>query len=329
MLDMNVLFVDDEQYTLNALRRLLRKESYGQFFALSGAEALAIMAENPIHIIATDMKMPEMDGLQLLEIIKQRFPETIRIVLSAYTQTGQLLPCINSGEVFRFITKPVQEEELRTAINDAMKLYMVHMDKAELIHSLEEKNRLLLKTLERKNEIEEQLRHLSIVDELTGLYNRRQLMHLLNQEFQQSKRYNQDLSCLLIDLDHFKYTNDTFGHTFGDLVLQQFSQRIKASLRDADIAFRYGGEEFLVLLPESDLEAAQQVGNRIVESCKSTPYVSGDISHINTVSVGVASLKECDPDNPGQLIAEADRMLYKAKRGGRNRLVCCPGEAGD
>jgi len=125
MKDIHILFVDDEAFTLNSLKRLLRKESYSIHYAESGAAALDIMKEILIHILVTDMKMPEMDGLTLLRHVKEKYPDTVRIALSAYTMTGQLLPCINTGEIYRFITKPIIPEELRQSIQDAIDYYLV------------------------------------------------------------------------------------------------------------------------------------------------------------------------------------------------------------
>ncbi len=319
--DLNVLFVDDEIFTLRALERLLKKETYGKYFAESGAEALKIIEATPIHIVVSDMKMPEMDGLTLLRIIKEKYPDIIRIVLSAYTQTAQLLPCINTGEIFRFITKPLEKEELRTAIHDAIELFLVRQDKVELVRSLQQKNDELQESLARQKEVEHKLQLLCVVDDLTGLYNRRQLMTALQQEFSESKRYKTGLSCLMMDMDHFKSVNDTYGHDFGDIVLKEFAQRLKNALRSTDIAFRYGGEEFFVLLPQTELEEAEILGQRILETCRSTPFASDDISHDVTVSIGAASYKSCLPQSPEELIKAADEMLYQAKNLGRDRVI--------
>ncbi|MCP3888061.1 MAG: GGDEF domain-containing response regulator [Desulfobulbaceae bacterium] len=319
--ELNVLFVDDEIFTLHALKRLLKKETYGKYFAESGAEALKIIEATPIHIVVSDMKMPEMDGLTLLRIIKEKFPDIIRIVLSANTQTAQLLPCINTGEIFRFITKPLEKEKLKTAIHDAIELFLVRQDKVDLVRSLQQKNDELQESLTRQKEVEYKLQLLCMVDDLTGLYNRRQLITALQQAFFESKRYDTSLSCMMVDLDHFKIVNDTYGHDFGDAVLKEFSKRLKNVLRTADISFRYGGEEFFALLPQTELDEAEIVGQRILESCRSTPFASGDISHDVTVSIGAASYKSCLPHSPEELIKAADEMLYQAKNLGRDRVV--------
>lgn len=317
----HVLFVDDEEFTLHALERILRKELFYKHFAGSGAEALELMAETSIHIIVSDMKMPEMNGLELLKRVKKKYPDTVRMVLSAYSETSQLLSCINYGEIYRFITKPLDPEELKTSIHDAIEYYLTRLDRIDLTRSLDKKNTHLRQALAKQKEMEQKLLQLCIVDDLTGLYNRRQLTHALRQAFQESVRYHKKLSCFMLDLDHFKKVNDTHGHAFGDFVLKEFSQRIKNSLRDTDIAFRYGGEEFFILLPETTLQEAETVALRIVESCGTTPFEDAGISDIITVSVGIASFHKCNPENPEDLIAHADNMLYKAKKAGRNRVM--------
>lgn len=160
MNDINILFVDDEKFTLHSLERLLRKESYQMFFAEGGEVALQIIADNDIHIVVSDMKMPEMDGLTLLRRIKKSNPSIVRLVLSAYTHTAQLLPCINSGEVFRFITKPLEKEDLKTALNDAIQLHLIQLDNTFLVESLKKCNEELALALDEKEALERRLESL-------------------------------------------------------------------------------------------------------------------------------------------------------------------------
>jgi CheY-like chemotaxis protein len=120
MKDIQILFVDDEPVILHAIGRLLYQERYTLHFAENGVEALDVMAKTPIQVLVTDMKMPKMDGLSLLRKVKKLYPDTVRLALSGYLQIGQLLPCINSGEIFRFIIKPAQTEDLKQALQDAI-----------------------------------------------------------------------------------------------------------------------------------------------------------------------------------------------------------------
>ncbi|MGL1933106.1 MAG: diguanylate cyclase [Desulfotalea sp.] len=302
--DLNVLFVDDEKFTLHSLERLLRKETYGKYFAEGGADALKIIEETPIHIVISDMKMPEMDGLALLKIVKAKNPEIIRMVLSAYTQTAQLLPCINTGEIFRFITKPLEKNELKNSIRDACEIFLFRHDRAELVQSLEQKSIELRKSLTRQSETEHKLRLLCVVDDLTGLYNRRQLMTALQQTFSESKRYKTDFSCFMLSIDKFKILKDTYGHEFGDVILKDFAQMLKNTIRSADIAFRFGEEDFFVLLPQTELEDAKILRQRIIEICRSRPFGSNDNLHNITVSIGAVSYTTCHPTSPEHLVQQ-------------------------
>ena len=141
------------------------------------------------------------------------------------------------------------------------------------------------------------------------------------QEFIRAERYQTDLSCLLMDLDYFKDVNDSFGHAFGDLVLKEFSLRMEQNLRSADLAFRYGGEEFLVLLPHTGIDGARQTAEKLLVDCEAKPYTDGSVSTTVTVSIGLASVNTYFPKSAKELIAYADKALYRAKAEGRNRIV--------
>ena len=152
--DIHILFVDDEPDILKAINRLISRENYradyAAHFAGSGAEALAVMAKMPIHIIVTDLKMPEMDGLALLGQVKERYPDTVRMAMSAYLEIDQLLHCINTGEIFRYVTKPTKPEELKQAIRDAIDYFQAHKDRTDLVLELQEKNERLQEVLEQE-----------------------------------------------------------------------------------------------------------------------------------------------------------------------------------
>jgi len=128
-----ILFVDDEEKILKSLQRGLIDDPYDCLFANSGKEALAILEENEVHVICTDMRMPEMDGLELLKIVKVKYPQIVRLVLSGYTQVGVLLTAINQGEIFKFITKPWRlEEEFKTVLEQAVEYYNLHAERDKL-----------------------------------------------------------------------------------------------------------------------------------------------------------------------------------------------------
>ena len=134
-----VLFVDDEERLLGSLKRGLLDEQYNTLFANSGKEALEVLKGNEVHVLVTDMRMPEMSGLELLRIVKQDYPHIVRMVLSGYTQIGTLLTAINQGEIYKFITKPWKlEEEFKPAICEAIEYYNLHNERDRLVAELEE-----------------------------------------------------------------------------------------------------------------------------------------------------------------------------------------------
>ncbi len=167
----------------------------------------------------------------------------------------------------------------------------------------------------------EEAHYLAITDVLTGLNNRRYFFELAELEFKRAKRYNRALSLLMIDLDHFKVINDRYGHTIGDLVLQAVAQRCKDKIREQDIIGRYGGEEFSVILPEADEQAARRTANRLRACIADDPFQVGNDTAIHlTISIGVASLQANTEDLTGFLNI-ADAALYKAKESGKNCIA--------
>lgn len=167
------------------------------------------------------------------------------------------------------------------------------------------------------------LEELVITDPLTGLHNRRYLDTVLPREFEQAKRHDNDLACLMLDLDHFKRINDTFGHEFGDTVLKKFAAILALNVRIGDYAFRYGGEEFVALLPLTGKMGAVEVGEKIRIALAAHEFSHNTVDEPIrlTISVGVATMCSQQPVTPNELIAFADQALYMAKANGRNQLA--------
>jgi len=173
----------------------------------------------------------------------------------------------------------------------------------------------------------ERLRLAGLTDSLTGLYNRRHLQHRLEQEVTRALRHAQPLACLFVDADHFKRINDRYGHAAGDQVLTALAQRLRARLRTSDLPTRYGGEEFAVLLPQTDARNAERLAREICRAIGSEPITLDSGESLNvTVSIGVAALRTGDraaPRAAGEALLEsADEAVYRAKQAGRNRVVC-------
>lgn len=193
---------------------------------------------------------------------------------------------------------------------------------ARLALAADESRRRELAVDESRARLEEQnvlLEELTVVDELTGLYNRRFLQRRLAYEWDRAGRYGRPLAIAMVDLDLFRGINERYGHRGGDVVLQAFARTSQATLRQSDLTMRYGGEEFLVIMPETDLAAADLAGERLREAVASAIVVYGDEQIRFTCSVGVAAFEAGDVDG-GDIIARADAALYQAKHGGRNRV---------
>jgi diguanylate cyclase (GGDEF)-like protein len=176
----------------------------------------------------------------------------------------------------------------------------------------------------------EMLKYIGLTDALTGVYNRRYMDRRLAEEIARARRQGYSLSCIYIDVDHFKQVNDTYGHQAGDDVLREVAARIKAELRMSDALGRFGGEEFVALLIDADLESASLVAQRIRASMAGQSFLLGDGQGLEvTVSIGVAALDGVDREQAVEevasaLVARADQALYEAKQQGRNRVVASP-----
>ncbi|HOM88861.1 MAG TPA: GGDEF domain-containing protein, partial [Spirochaetota bacterium] len=164
---------------------------------------------------------------------------------------------------------------------------------------------------------------LSITDPLTGLYNRRYFIEQIELEFKRSKRYSRDLSLLMLDIDHFKLVNDNYGHQIGDIVLRKISSVIINLLRDSDLAFRYGGEEFMIILPETKSEDAINVAERMKQEIMNTQHNYSSINFTVTASFGIVSIKDMIDkfETIDDIIKKVDDNLYKAKNSGRNTII--------
>ena len=185
---------------------------------------------------------------------------------------------------------------------------------------LEKYSTNLEEMVEQRTEI---LKWLSITDPLTGLYNRRYFIEQIELEFKRSKRYSRDLSLLMLDIDHFKLVNDNYGHQIGDIVLRKISSVIINLLRDSDLAFRYGGEEFMIILPETKSEDAINVAERMKQEIMNTQHNYGSINFTVTTSIGIVSIKDMMDkfETIDDIIKKVDDNLYKAKNSGRNTII--------
>jgi len=311
-----ILIVDDDED-----QRQLMCEALGVYYndpsgrnivgVCSAAECLACDLES-FDIVLQDYHLLDMPGLELLEKILTRADLPVIFV------TGEN-NCAAAAEAIR-----------RGAMDYVVKLgdYLftipVLVDKNMRLHDLKKENERLqrehqamLGELRVKNtqlqETLEQVRTMAITDHLTGLANRRHFAELLERHFSEALRYGFDLTCCMCDLDDYKQINDTLGHQVGDEVLVIAAEVIRSSLRSSDVAARYGGDEFVLLLPHTSVERGTAVGERIRHELASQSGREDRLGRVATMSVGVASLEADHPSNAEALLTFADRALYLAK----------------
>ncbi len=318
-----ILVVDDKPENILAMEAILENPDHIIITALSGNEALGLMLDHDFALVLLDVQMPGMDGFETAELMRSS-DKTRHVPIIFVTAISKEMDHIAKGYekgAVDYLFKPVNPHLLKSKVSIFLELYSQKISIQGTANTLKSTINDLEKS---KQVIEEQnrvLNKLSIIDELTGLFNRRHMIEILNSEFNRTMRYGEDLSCLIIDLDFFKEVNDTLGHQFGDFVLKEFSERIKTQSRTADYSFRYGGEEFMLLLPHTDMEGARIWAEKIRTRCEANPYDNGTDMITVTASIGLASYKENLPERPEDFLGFADKALYRAKAEGRNRVA--------
>ena len=314
-----VLLVDDDRAVLELLRRGLEPQGYRFVEAEDGTQALTAIRKHHPDLILMDVEMPGLGGVEVCRIVKANqgagFAFTPVILMTAGRSSGKVEGLELGAD--DYLIKPFDMLELSARVKSMLRL-------KALQDTLVEKN----KELDRINhELEEKraaLEQLSRTDGLTGLVNRRHFEERLAAEWARSERYRAPLSCLLLDIDHFKKVNDTWGHPFGDIVLKEVAKVARRALRDVDVIARYGGEEIIALLPETSPDEAWRAAERVrmgVEAMRLTCRTVEPPEQVRcTASIGVATAPAPAVESAEQLVQLADECLYEAKQGGRNQV---------
>ncbi len=278
----------------------------------TGAEALG-RDLSVFDVVLLDYNLPDMPGLVILEQI------LAQIDLPVIFVTGEN----DSNTAAEAIRKGAQDYVVK--LGDYLFALPIVVEKNVRLHQIKKDNARLQDKLHHKNEqLEEslaKLRTMAATDHLTGLGNRRRFSELLDRYYSEAVRYQQPLACCMCDVDHFKELNDGLGHQMGDKVLQLTAEIICSSLRSSDVAARYGGDEFVLLLPHTDMDRAVAVGNRIRHELRMRSRNHPEIAQAVSLSIGVASLMADKPSSGDSLVTMADRALYHAKDNGKDRIV--------
>jgi diguanylate cyclase (GGDEF)-like protein len=297
------LVVDDEEIVRSFLIDVLTDEGYQVSAASSGEEALRLLSTEEYDLIITDIKMPGMDGMEVLRTAKSMDSNQNVIVMTGYASTETAVESMKLGAA-DYITKPFNLDQIKIVVAKTL-----------------ERSRL-----RKKAEEGELYKQLSRIDGLTELYNYTFFQQLLKTEVERAQRYGHQLSLLMIDIDNFKEYNDSHGHPAGDEALRKLSRVMSRAVRGCDYIARYGGDEFVVVLPETDQSEARTIGERLRTLVARTKFNGAPVvkEGIITVSVGLATFPG-DAQTKEDLIKRADQALYRAKAKNRNNL-CVFGE---
>jgi len=309
-----ILIVDDHEDNVELLRARLQSWGYEPESAADGAEALDKVEESPPDLILLDVMMPRIDGMEVARRIKANaaLPFIPIIMQTALDATENKVEGLEAG-ADDYITKPIDFPELKARLKSMLRI-------KRLQEELEERERELL-------EANERLRHMSQTDALTGLDNRRHLEERLDEMFEHAKRLNEPFACVMCDMDRFKSVNDEYGHQAGDAVLKQFARILRKEVREVDHAGRYGGEEFMLLLAGTVLDAAVTFAERVRKQVEAHTFTFEGRSIRKTASFGVSAWPHPRIADADRLVRAADDALYVAKETGRNRVVRFDGAA--
>ncbi|TCW60355.1 diguanylate cyclase response regulator [Treponema sp. J25] len=287
MRNLRVAVLDDSKVIIRLLHSIFSMYGFTKVESFQDPQELLARTES-YDIYLIDMVLPGTSGDQVVNVLRERFPEAVIICMSQFTGEKSLTSVLLAG-ADDYIHKP--------------------FDGASLISRL--------KINVRAYKYRKQLERMVLIDPLTELYNRRYLFEQLEQEEAKARRYGRAFSVIMVDIDNFKEINDTKGHLTGDRILQSVGRVLEQSVRAADVVGRYGGEEFLLILPETEEEAARIVAEKIRKNVVSSPWPDG-VSGV-TVSLGVAGYQK--EEGYEDLLRRADARLYQAKREGKNRVV--------
>lgn len=297
---LSVLIIEDHPDQRDLLAIVLQREGYKVVTAANGLEALEKLEQDEVHIALSDIMMPKMDGFELINKIRSNsaLRHIYIILITARIQEGDRVRGLDLG-ADDYITKPFSFSELlaRVRVGSRVVQYQQHLE------------------------------YQTQIDSLTGLFNRRAFEKKIGEEFERSKRYGHPLSVVILDIDNFKKINDTYGHHGGDAALVRISEILRERSRRSDFPSRFGGEEFVLVLPETDQDSAIQVARKFHDEIRSCSFGTVEKPFVLTVSMGLTSSTKKEYSDWREMVADADCALYQAKNTGKDRIeICLPQE---
>jgi two-component system, cell cycle response regulator len=295
----SVLLVEDSAAIRALVRRMLGAGGHSVVEATGGAAALAVCRQQQPDVMLLDVEMPEMSGWDVLAAMKAdpALRDVPVVFLTGRSDTTDIVEGLRLG-AHDYLRKPCEPTELLARVQAAARV-------KRLQDELRQRN--------------QELDHISRTDVLTGLRNRRHVQEYLARLVSLARRTAEPIAVLVVDVDHFKSVNDRHGHDAGDTVLRQVAERMASSVRLEDMVGRWGGEEFLVVLPNTAAEGAAELAERLRQVVAEAPCQLGGGGEVQvTISIGCAASLTADA---GTLVRSADTALYEAKEAGRNRVV--------
>ncbi|ADL55009.1 diguanylate cyclase [Gallionella capsiferriformans] len=310
---LHILLVDDDRAIRLLYKALLEKSGHSVTTANNGREALESVKASPPQLIISDWMMPEMDGIEFCRELRKN-PDWHRIyvfIVTAQESTEKLIEAFEAG-ANDYLSKPINPKVLAARLRSAQRI--VQMQEAQ------EEDRLQLRQFADELALSnKRLQALAVTDALTGLPNRRYMMERLEQEWALATRAGRPVCCMMVDIDHFKMINDTYGHQLGDEALKLVASSLQQAMRKQDVLCRVGGEEFMVICPDSDNKAGFIYAERLRQHVAFQPVLASGKSLRLTVSIGLAD--NAGLASPEAMMHQADLRLYAAKAAGRNCTI--------
>ena len=295
-----ILVCDDDQADRKLVRTYLHQIDDREIVLLEAgrsAEIQKALGKGRVNLVLMDVQMPEKSGMEwLAEIVEKQTAPVVMLTGSGSEEVA--VQAIQNGAVGYLPKASLSKDKLTKTIDDAL-------------HKWEQ--------AQQARADKEELEKLANVDALTGLPNRRAILHRLDEQIKHAKRYSEELGLLMLDIDHFKKVNDLYGHLIGDDVLEEVAKLVRQNIRDVDTAGRYGGEEFIIVLPKAGVSSALAVAERIRKVIEAAEMKDSEGNEFSvTVSQGLSVYKRGEDEH--SLLSRADDTLYRAKENGRNRV---------
>jgi len=301
-----ILIVDDDVLMCETLADIMQSLGYNAEYSTHLKDAKGKLEGAFYNILMVDLKLSDGNGIELLKYAKEINQETITIIITGYASLESSIAALNEG-AFGYLQKPLNMEEVKIIINKALRMQQLSVENKELL---------------------EKLKELSLKDVETEVYNHRYLIERLNSELLRAKRYALSISLAMIDVDYFNSINDLYGHAYGDKILKELAKYLRQFVRGMDIVTRYGGEEFVIILPDTDKQSTIQFTERLLNDIENHMFDPENKKLKLKVSIGIANFPEDDPNisEAYGLIHLVEKAVILAKERGGARLVTLNGK---